>query len=284
MGHWESTVVTTDRGTFECFISGKGKPLCTAHLYQEFTSVGNPFADVLADYYQVIAVNLKCAGKSSKPHNKLQLSMNESLIDLESIRNFLGYDKWSYAGHSTGGFLGLKYSTSIPESIESLIVSGTAPSKDFQKSKECIYNFHDGNHRLEMRKIWLSMMSPFISRRRKDLARRRLIEMSLFKPEKYDQYYTNKPESASRIIRKRMRAYVQDLKTYDVRDRLKDIDIPTLILCGAHDVQCPPENSYEIASLITTAQLVIFDESNHFPFIEQPLDYRKAIQSFAQNN
>lgn len=281
MSDWERTYIKTERGTFECFSAGSGKPLCTTHLYQEFTSAGNPFANVLMNYYQVIAVNLKGAGQSSKPRANHELSMDESVKDLESIREILGYDKWTYAGHSTGGFLGLKYVTIAPEKLETLILSGTAPSREFQNSAECIYNFQNGKHRKEMSKLWLSMMLPFTSRRKKALAQRRLIEISLFRPEKYDEYFANNPESGVRIIRKRMRAYIQDLKSYNLKNELKGVNTPTLVLCGAHDVQCPVENSYEIASLIPGSQLVVFDQSNHFTFIEEPMKFRRAIELFA---
>ena len=260
-------------------MAGKGKPICTAHLYQEFTDKGNPFADVLSDYYEVIAVNLKGAGKSSKPLRKSDLSMEETVKDLESIRASMNYRKWSYAGHSTGGFLGLKYATLVGSHLEALILSGTAASREFQNSEKCLYNLKNGQYRKEMGKLWFFMMMPF--KLQKIKARHRLLELSLFHPEKYNEYFND--EIGSEVVGKRMRAYIQDLKTYDVREQLKRINLPTLVLCGRHDVQCPVENSIEINSLMPNSDLVIFEESNHFPFIEESTEFRKAIGSFACN-
>ncbi|QQE78329.1 alpha/beta fold hydrolase [Alicyclobacillus sp. SO9] len=274
---WKPVLITTERGTFECFVAGKGKPICVAHLYQQFSDKGNPFIDVLSDYYKVIAVNLKGTGKSSKPRRKSDLSMDETVNDLESIRTSMNYSQWSYAGHSTGGFLGLKYATVAGSHLEALILSGTAASRDFQYSEKCLYNFKTGQYRKEMGKLWFFMMMPFNAQKVK--ARRRLLELSLFHPEKYNDYFID--EIGSEVVGKRMRAYIQDLKTFDVREQLKTIHLPTLVLCGRHDVQCPVETSIEINSLIPNSDLVIFEQSNHFPFIEEAVEFRKAIEGFA---
>lgn len=119
--------------------------------------------------------------------------------------------------------------------------------------QDCIYNFRDGHRRKEMSKIWFTMMLPAVFQRKKELARRRLVEISLFRPEKYDAYYADKPQAGTGIVPKRMRAYIQDLKTYDVRDSLKGIDVPVLVLCGEHDVQCPVENPVKSTRSCPTA-------------------------------
>ena len=77
-----------------------------------------------------------------------------------------------------------------------------------------------------------------------------------------------------------MRAYNKDLKTYDIREKLRYIHFPTLILCGQHDVQCPVLYSKEIHSLISDSKLVNFENSNHFPFVEEKESFVTAIQKF----
>ena len=59
------------------------------------------------------------------------------------------------------------------------------------------------------------------------------------------------------------------VKTYDIRNQLASISIPTYIFGGKYDAQCPIEFTYEIAELIPTAQLTVFEHSNHNPFVEE---------------
>jgi len=62
--------------------------------------------------------------------------------------------------------------------------------------------------------------------------------------------------------------------------RLAQIAVPTLILCGRHDPQYPPTCSEELARSITGAQLIFFERSGHFPFIEEPEPFWSSVATF----
>jgi proline iminopeptidase len=64
--------------------------------------------------------------------------MEETVEDLEAVRKALGFVTWDFAGHSTGGMLGLMYSVTHPKSLSSLIVVGAAASKDYAGHPDCI--------------------------------------------------------------------------------------------------------------------------------------------------
>jgi proline iminopeptidase len=127
---WKQKLIKTARGQFEVLEAGKGEPLCVTHLYSEFNERGNYFADRFVEHFSVYLVNLKEAGNSSKVKNKDELSMRETVKDLEEIRKALGFDKWSFAGHSTGGMLGLVYAAKYPNSLNRLMVGGAAATND----------------------------------------------------------------------------------------------------------------------------------------------------------
>jgi proline iminopeptidase len=52
-------------------------------------------------------------------------------------------------------------------------------------------------------------------------------------------------------------------KHYDVRDRLHEIAVPTLVVCGARDWICPPSQSRLIAERIPRAELLLVENANH---------------------
>ncbi|WP_432806993.1 alpha/beta fold hydrolase [Oceanobacillus luteolus] len=47
------------------------------------------------------------------------------------------------------------------------------------------------------------------------------------------------------------------------------ISNPTLIICGKNDVQYPVMYSVEMDKGIPNSKLVIFEKSNHYPFLEE---------------
>lgn len=59
------------------------------------------------------------------------------------------------------------------------------------------------------------------------------------------------------------------MKTLDLRKDRSTIHIDTYVFSGKYDAQCPLEFSYEIANLIPTSKLTVFEQSNHNPFVEE---------------
>ena len=53
-------------------------------------------------------------------------------------------------------------------------------------------------------------------------------------------------------------------------DRLGDIACPTLVLAGRHDVFCSPQQLARIAPRIAHADHVVFENSGHFMWLEEP--------------
>lgn len=91
-------IIKTNRREFEIFVGGKGTtPICISHLYQEFLSGDEPFSKLIGQHYKVILVNLKNAGHTCKANSKKELTMEETVEDLESIREKLGYNTWAFA-------------------------------------------------------------------------------------------------------------------------------------------------------------------------------------------
>lgn len=56
----------------------------------------------------------------------------------------------------------------------------------------------------------------------------------------------------------------------DSRPRLRDIAVPTLVLCGSDDGICPPEVHREIVDLVPGSTLAIVPNAGHFALIESP--------------
>lgn len=275
-------MIKTDRGEFEVFIGGKGKePICISHLYQEFLSGDEPYSRVIGEHYKVILINLKNAGSTSKARSKNELTMEEAVKDLESIREKLGYSSWAFAGHSTGGFLGLTYLYMYPTKLSEIILCGTAASNEINHSKNNLFNVEDRKYRKDAIKVFFKMAFPLFSKKSKEEANKKFFQLCLYSKDKIDEYYKELENVG--ISKSRMKAYTSELRHYDVREKITNKPVPALILCGKYDVQCPIEFSEEIHNLLQNSTLVIFENSNHFPFIEEKDKFIGALKSFKHN-
>ncbi|MCZ7546605.1 MAG: hypothetical protein M5R40_25155 [Anaerolineae bacterium] len=66
----------------------------------------------------------------------------------------------------------------------------------------------------------------------------------------------------------------------DYAPRLGEIEAAALILCGRHDPQYPPACSEALAAGIRRARAVYFARSGHYPFIEEPEAFWRAVGDF----
>jgi 3-oxoadipate enol-lactonase len=66
----------------------------------------------------------------------------------------------------------------------------------------------------------------------------------------------------------------------DQRDRVADIQVPTLVLCGKEDKITPPALSEELAASIPGARLELIEASGHLANAEQPAAFNAALDRF----
>jgi proline iminopeptidase len=67
---------------------------------------------------------------------------------------------------------------------------------------------------------------------------------------------------------------------WDVRERLAEIAVPTLVIVGTADFICPENSAREVAEGIPGASLVVLAESGHFGHREEPAVFEDAVLRF----
>jgi len=270
-------MVSTSRGEFEVFAKGIGEPLCVTHLYSEFNETGDYFAETFTKTNRVYLVNLREAGNSEKAQHPYELSMLESVFDLEAIRTALGFGQWGFAGHSTGGMLAVVYGIYFSAHLRFLIVTGAAAREYMTFSKDCIYN---PEHPLfsQMQELIENLKSPDTAEHQKKEWKIERTKLSLSDSNNYEAYFSSPITKKLSAIR--MNFFNRELQLFDLTRKLHLITTPSLIMCGRHDVQCPLLYSQEMAELIPRAQLAIFENSNHYPFLEEKPQFQQVYKSY----
>ncbi|MFD2045521.1 alpha/beta fold hydrolase [Ornithinibacillus salinisoli] len=274
---WVQRFIETSRGVFEIFEKGKGDPLAITHLYSAYDSRGNSFANPFTDYYSVNLINLKGAGNSVQVAHDCEYSMDEAILDIESIRKALELKKWAFAGHSTGGMLALKYATSRPRSLTKIIAGGAAASYEYGADPDCIYCHQNPkfNRIVEIMDQLDEPSTPIEIRRKIGYE----WDLMSYNSEEKLQLAMKKPNSGKTVGERLNYFRKVEYPTYDVRDELKNVILPSHIYAGKYDVQCPMKYGVEIAELIPNASLTIFEESNHNPYSEEEDKFQEFIIS-----
>jgi pimeloyl-ACP methyl ester carboxylesterase len=209
----------------------------------------------LRESANVIAIDLAGHGQSPVPARK---SIVDYAADVVSLLEALKIPEVIVAGHSMGGAISLTLALDYPQHIKAMILVGTGA-------------------RLEV--------NPLI------------INGLLDKPEEAIALII-KWQWAKHIVDEVKAANTQRLMTtafditrgdylacdgFDIRERLGEISVPTLILAGTLDKMTPFDWSKTLVEKIPNARLEMMENGGHMFPLEQPEKTRDVIVSWLAN-
>jgi pimeloyl-ACP methyl ester carboxylesterase len=73
---------------------------------------------------------------------------------------------------------------------------------------------------------------------------------------------------------------LQACTSFDISQRLEEIDVPTLVIYGSEDKMTPPEQASFLAEHIPGARLARVPGAGHMLMLEQPETIARLIQAF----
>jgi L-proline amide hydrolase len=68
---------------------------------------------------------------------------------------------------------------------------------------------------------------------------------------------------------------------FDITDRLGEIDVPVLLICGEHD-EVRPSVVASIHEHLRESELVVFEDSSHMPHVEEPARFLDVVSAFLE--
>jgi pimeloyl-ACP methyl ester carboxylesterase len=71
---------------------------------------------------------------------------------------------------------------------------------------------------------------------------------------------------------------------YDTRERLPEIDIPTMVVWGLNDQIVPVEGALGYHRLIPKSRLEIFERTGHLPMLERPARFNPLLEEFIESS
>jgi len=274
---------------------GEGKPLMIVHggpgaSHDYFL----PYLIPLAKQNRLIFIDERGSGQSQRLEDSTQYTVDNMVEDVEAVRKALDLGKMSLLGHSYGGVLAQAYALKYQQNLTHLVLCSTFPSTS------------------QMNEVFKEMklkMSPELRDRIDKMEKAGLYGHGL--PYEHNRYtneymvaawgegyfpylYQRRPDPnydpvASGVMSWRLYRemwgpdgeFVIDgnLKSVEYVDQLSTINVPTLITCGDHD-ECPPSLAEEMHEKIAGSKLVIFPNSGHMTFVDQPDLFIKAVDDF----
>jgi pimeloyl-ACP methyl ester carboxylesterase len=69
---------------------------------------------------------------------------------------------------------------------------------------------------------------------------------------------------------------------FDIMNRLTEIRVPTLAICGSDDIMTPPKYSHHLVEKLPEARAVVIRGGTYMVFAEKPQEVNGAIDEFLQ--
>ena len=194
------------------------------------------------------------------------------------VRDFcerIGIDRCSLVGNSMGGFIATEVAITDPERVDDLVLISAA-GITWARARREPAAMVAGMGRAA---------TPVFMKFHMAGIRRRRVRQAYFQGVFFD------PDSIRRemlwenvVPALQSPGYYDALTTlwgYDIRHRLEEIEVPTLIVWGRNDrvVPVPAALSYE-RRIGENAELVIFDHCGHVPQIERPVRFNRTLEDF----
>lgn len=260
---------------------GVGEPMIVVHggPVLDHGYLVEPLRPLTAEH-ELVFFDQRLSGRSAGTVDSASVRLDTMVADIEAIRQALGLGPVHLLAHSWGGLLGMRYATTHGDNLRSLIlVSPMAPSSALWQQEQQAQAA--ATEPADTAGIGALRSSPAFQAG-DPAAIREMLRLS-FRGQLED------PSLATRLdfhvpedYRDRSRQFgylMPDLSAYDLRDDLADLEVPTLVLYGAEEVGASIGRP-ALASTIPGAVAAAIGGAGHFPFLERPDAFIRAVRSF----
>ncbi|MCH5286358.1 MAG: alpha/beta hydrolase [Christensenellaceae bacterium] len=214
---------------------------------------------------------------------------------IEEMRRLLHVEQWSVLGHSYGGMLACLYARTYPSAVSKLILD--CPSLDFVDSARSIARYMSGYiaaHGSDDAKALVVKMqsAPYAGTavvddllallgHIHDMQLRNYLHGVTFEEYAKVAYTESFPEEMWRRSQTHLEKLIGEGKMLEsFLPMLKEISAPILLVNGLYDPACSDSQIRYIREHIPNARQVLFENSGHFPRIEEAAKYTQCVLDF----
>lgn len=250
-----------------CRIVGEGQPCILLHGSFVDGSFWKEQISALGREFRAIVPDLRGHGLSEKPSE--EYSPEVMARDIMNLARALAIEQASLIGHSMGARIALQFALDYPKLVRKLVLAGGSAGPI--QNREDIFPNHVkeeigiGTPRFDLKKynyyeVWYSFANPTLDQANGILRK-----------------IAKTPDHVKSSIAK-------NLSRMNLRPRLPQIQVPTLVIVGEKDVICPVEESAYLAHHLRRARLEIVPDSGHCLPIERPNAFNDRVVAFMKDD
>ncbi|HET7585213.1 MAG TPA: alpha/beta hydrolase [Gemmatimonadaceae bacterium] len=240
-------------------------------------SIAADFAP-LAARHTVIFYDQRGTGRSTLPRDTTKLGAAQQIADLEAVRAHFGVERVALVAHSYGPLLAATYALEHPEHVSRMVFFGPVPPRRadlWQRVGRAFTARLDSAQRARLADAnrRLADSSADIEQACRDYwaiaLRPRLADPDRSLPLIRSEFCTSNPAGIRYGLTVTNRVVMASYGDWDLRDRLRTLRVPTLIVYGEADA-IPEDLVLEWVSTLPHAAFLPVPGAAHFAYAERP--------------
>ena len=252
-------------------VNGEGFPLVWSHEFGGSYESWETQVRFFTRRYRVITYAARGWPPSDVPSDPEAYSQEQVVNDLYLLLRHMGIDQAHIGGLSMGGSVALNFGIAHPEMARSLIVaaagSGTTDREEFLANGQALSD---------------RLVSEGMEAVASDYARSdNRLQLLRKDPHGWEEFHRSLASHSALGSALTYRGFVMKRPTiYALEDKLRDLQVPTLIMIGDEDEPCI-EPAIFMKRNIPRSGLAVFPQSGHAINLEEPdLFNRTALDFF----
>jgi L-proline amide hydrolase len=251
-----------------------GGPGSTHHYF-------TPLERLAADGRAIVLYDQVGCGRSDKAPER-EWSVGLFLDELDAVRAELDLTRVHLLGTSWGGMLALEHALRRPGTLASLVLSSTLAGvaeweEDARRMRDALPA--DVLEVLDRHEAAGTYDDPEYEHALQEFDARHFHRGDRERPELVRMRHGRSREAYRAMVGPSEWEMTGVLRGWDVRDRLGELDVPTLVLRGRHDL-CTERIARVLVDGIGGAEYAILEESSHTPVLEETERYLELVGEF----
>jgi len=251
-------------------ISGEGHPLVFCHEFAGNSESWNNQMHHFSNHYKVITYNARGYPPSDVPDSLEEYSEEKALHDLRGLLLHLNLEDAFVVGLSMGGNTALNLGSYYPEMLRGLVIAGTGTGSD-----EPLQFRKDVNELAD--KFEIQGMMVMAENYANSPTRLPLKNKNIQKWKEFRNALASHSSIGSALTFRGIQG--QRPTIYQRTTQLRNLMIPTLIICGDSDTPCINPSVF-MKQNIPKAGLAMFPLTGHTLNVEEPMLFNSTLANF----
>lgn len=258
--------LVTEQGIVHYETLGRGRPVLLLHGWLGSWALWRNTLEVLSKEFRVYALDFFGFGESFDRNSNF--SVNNFVESVNQFMDRLGIIKAPLVGHSMGGTVSLAAAVRFPEKVVKVTVIGS-PIQGTSLNLLLKLAGYRGTARIAwtspvLLKTFLRGYSYFIAKDGKAMGKMILDDVSKISVDSFFQS-------------------IGTLRETDLRTTLTDVAMSVQGIYGKHDVIVNPGQAKVLKQHIPQSQIAWFENSGHFPMLDEPERFHNTLVDFLKN-